>query len=118
MARQYDIAERLMQANQKPTVTIDAEHIYKINNTAPAAMMIDQLQREKGAGEFATLEKIIVITLGEEAAEYIKSLELTMPAYTMIINTIMAAIADVPLEDVENMEAEGRFQEKGKSKRR
>lgn len=118
MARQYDIAERLMQANQKPTVTIDADHVYKINNTAPAAMMIDQLQKGKEVGEFETLEKIIVITLGEEAAEYIKSLELTMPAYTMIINTIMAAIADVPLEDVESMEAEGRFQEKGKGKRK
>lgn len=116
MARQYNIAERLMQANQKPTVMIDEEHVYKINNTTPAAMMIDQLQNKKELSEFEVLEKIVVIALGEEAANYIKSLDLTMPAYTMVINTIMAALADEPLETIEEMEAENRFPEKGKDK--
>ena len=32
MARQYDIAKKLAERNQKPTVSIDDEHVFKINN--------------------------------------------------------------------------------------
>ena len=40
-----------------------------------------------------------------------------MPAYTMIINVIMAALADSSLEEVEEMAEGGRFQEKGKKRK-
>lgn len=118
MARQYDIAKKLMERNQKPTVSIDEEHVYKINNTAPAAMMIEALQSDKTLGEFEMLDQIITISLGKEAADYIKEQELTMPAYTTIVNVIMAALADTSLEEVEEMTQENRFQEKGKTKRK
>lgn len=118
MARQYDIAKKLSERNQKPTVSIDEEHVYKINNTAPAAMMIEALQKDSEEGEFEMLEKIITISLGQEAAEYIKAQEFTMPAYTTIVNVIMAALADTSLEEVEEMTQESRFQEKGKAKRK
>ena len=117
MARQYDIAKKLAERNQKPTVSIDDEHVFKINNTAPAAMMIEALQNDKSLGEFEILKKIIVIALGEEAAAYVEAQELTMPAYTMIINVIMAALADSSLEEVEEMAECGRFHEKGKKRK-
>lgn len=116
MARQYDIAKKLMERNQKPTVSIDDDHVYKINNTAPAAMMIEALGKDKGLGEFEILNKIITIALGKEAASYIESQELTMPAYTTIINVIMAAISDTSLEEMEEMAEDDRFQGKGKAK--
>ena len=112
MARQYDIAKKLAERNQKPTVSIDDEHVFKINNTAPAAMMIEALQNDKSLGEFEILKKIIVIALGEEAAAYVEAQELTM-----IINVIMAALADSSLEEVEEMAEGGRFQEKGKKRK-
>lgn len=119
MARKYDIAQKLMDRNQKPTVTLDEEHVYKINNTAPAAMMIESLQDDKESGEFEMLNKIITIALGKDAADYIEAQEYTVPALTTIVNVIMAALADTSLERIEEMaEDEGRFQEKEKPKRK
>lgn len=118
MARTYNLAERLMQANQKPTVRIDKDHEYKINNTTPAALMIEQISKDETLGQFEGLQKIIGVALGNEAAEYVESLSLTMPAYTMIVNTIMASIADLSLEEIEAAAEENRFQpRKGKSKK-
>lgn len=114
MARQYDIAERLMQANQKPIITIDAEHEYRINNTTPAALMIEQVSKDEDLGQIEGLQKVIKIALGEEAASYIESLSLTVPAYTIIVNSIMASIANISLEEIEAKTEEGRFQNKGK----
>ena len=113
MARTYNLAERLMQANQKPTIRIDKDHEYKINNTTPAALMIEQISKDETLGQFEGLQKIIGVALGNEAAEYVESLNLTMPAYT-----IMASIADLSLEEIEAAAEENRFQpRKGKSKK-
>lgn len=116
MARQYDLAERLMQKNQKPTITIDKDHVYKINNTAPAAMMIEQLGKDGELGQFEQLEKILLIALGKESVDYIRSLELTSPAYSEIVNAVMASIADISMEELEENIEENRFP--GKKKRK
>ena len=52
------------------------------------------------------IDKIIESGLGKEALEYIDSLDLPMSTYVTIVNVIMAAINDVSLEDIEEMEVE------------
>jgi hypothetical protein len=47
------------------------------------------------------MDQVIKIALGDQAFDYIESLELTIPNYTTIINTIMAAIGGTSLEEVE-----------------
>ena len=101
MARVYDIISRLENGNQKPVVKIDKDHEFKINNSKAAAFKIMSLADDENVKEDERLEKIIKVGLGEEAFKYIESLKLSMPNYTLVINTIMAAIGDVELEEIE-----------------
>lgn len=101
MARVYDIVSRLENANQKPEIKIDDEHIYKVNNSKAVAFKIMALSEDERVKETEMFDKIITLALGEKACEYIDSLDLSMTAYTTIINAIMAAIGDVEIEDIE-----------------
>lgn len=119
MAKVYDIMNKLV--NVKPTVKIDEDHEYKINNTKNNAIYIQSLVKEnkkkddKKNDEMELINKIIKASLGKEAFEYIDSKgdEWSMSAYNAIINVIMAAISNVELEEIEEMsEKEAkRFQE-------
>lgn len=108
MARVYDIISRLENGNQKPVVKIDADHEFKINNSKAAAFKIMALTDDEKMKEDERLEGIIKVGLGKEAFEYIESRKLSMPSYTLIINTIMAAIGDVELEEIEEEAKKGR----------
>ncbi|HHD2785039.1 TPA: hypothetical protein ACOTHR_002566 [Clostridium perfringens] len=122
MAKVYDIMNKLV--NVKPTVKIDENHEYKINNTKNNAIYIQSLVKEdkkkdkKNKDEMELINKIIKASLGQEAFEYIDSKgdEWSMAAYNAIINVIMAAISNVELEEIEEMsEKEAkRFQESKK----
>lgn len=122
MAKVYDIMNKLV--NVKPTVKIDEDHEYKINNTKNNAIYIQSLVKEdkkkekKNKDEMELINKIIKASLGQEAFEYIDSKgdEWSMVAYNAIINVIMAAISNVELEEIEEMsEKEAkRFQESKK----
>ena len=108
MARVYDIISRLENGNQKPVVKIDAEHEFKINNSKAAAFRIMALSEDDSIKEDERLEGIVKVGLGEEAFNYIESIDLSMPSYTLIINAIMAAIGDVDLEEIEEESKKGR----------
>jgi len=103
MAKVYNIMDRLV--NVKPTVQIDEEHEYKINNTKNNAIYIQSLAKkaEKKKDDMEFIDKVIKASLGEEAFDYInsKSDEWSMEAYTTIINVILAAISNEDLEKVE-----------------
>ena len=122
MAKVYDIMNKLV--NVKPTVKIDEDHEYKINNTKNNAIYIQSLARgndkkgDKNYDEMEFMNKIIKASLGQEAFEYIdsKGEEWSMAQYEAILNVIMAAISNVELEEIEEMsEKEAkRFQESKK----
>jgi len=100
MARKYDIAQRIANANQKPTITIDKDHEYKINTGKSAALMLQAIAEENN-GSLEFLNKVTILALGNEAAEYIESLELTLPAYNLIVEAILVAYQDKDLDEVE-----------------
>ncbi|AJA50056.1 hypothetical protein CPAST_c40270 [Clostridium pasteurianum DSM 525 = ATCC 6013] len=99
MGRLYDIAGRL--DNSKPEVKIDEEHIFKINTSKAVGLKIDDIHKDDKLGDFEKIDTVIKVALGPEAFDYIESLDLTIPNYTTIINTIMAALGDTSLEEVE-----------------
>ena len=101
MARVYDIVSRLENANQKPEIKIDEEHIYKVNNSKAVALRIMALSEDKETKETEILDKIVTLALGKEACDYINSLNLSLSAHNTIINAIIAAIGDVEIEDIE-----------------
>lgn len=110
MGKVYNLAERLAAANQKPTLEIDAEHIYKINNTTPAAIMMESITTDENLGEFDRIKKVITVGVGVEAMEYIDSLELTTPAMSLIFQAILASVSDTSMEELEERLEENRFQ--------
>ena len=107
--------------NVKPTVKIDEEHEYKINNTKNNAIYIQSLAKgndkkdDKKYDEMEFMNKIIKASLGQEAFEYIdsKGEEWSMAQYEAILNVIMAAVSNVELEEIEELSKKEvkRFQE-------
>lgn len=116
MARFYDIAERMKTGREKPTVKLDDGHEYKINTGKSAVLYIQGISDDESLNEFEKMDKIFKVSLGEEAAQYIDSLELPTAALSMISNVVMAAIADVDLEQMEQMAKEEANKHQKKSK--
>ncbi|AQW23495.1 TPA: hypothetical protein ACOTGY_001388 [Clostridium perfringens] len=122
MAKVYNIMNKMV--NVKPTVKIDEEHEYKINNTKNNAIYIQSLARgndkkgDKNYDEMEFMNKIIKASLGQEAFEYIdsKGEEWSMAQYEAILNVIMAAVSNVELEEIEELSKKEakRFQESEK----
>lgn len=115
MSKAYNIVERLKNENMRPTIQIDENHEYKINTSKNAALLIKCISQDEKLDDFDRIDKIIECALGEEALEYINSLDLTMNALTTVINVIMAGIGGVDLEEMDEMsEKEARKFRKGK----
>ncbi|EGT4140444.1 hypothetical protein EQY97_05690 [Clostridium perfringens] len=118
MAKVYNIMNKMV--NVKPTVKIDEEHEYKINNTKNNAIYIQSLAKgnDKKIDEMEFMNKIIKASLGQEAFEYIdsKGEEWSMAQYEAILNAIMAAVSNVELEEIEELSKKEakRFQESEK----
>ncbi|MBC5998336.1 hypothetical protein EAI30_15330 [Romboutsia ilealis] len=106
MSRAYDIAEKLKSGSKKPTVKIDDTHTYEINTSKNVGILLKGLVEDTKIDEFEKIDKIIEAGIGKEALKYVDSLDLPMASYVTIVNVIMAAINDVSLEEIEEMEVE------------
>lgn len=116
MARLYDIAQRMAAGKQKPTVRFDEEHEYVINTSKSAVLMVNAISDDEGKNEIEKMDAVVAITLGKEAAEYIDSLDLPITALVTVMNTIMAAVSDVTLEEMEEM-SKGEAKQPGKKRK-
>lgn len=103
MSRTYNIVERLMKENKRPTIQIDETHEYKINTSKNAVLMIKCISEDENLDEFERVDQVIKYALGQEALDYINSLDLTFTALMTIFNVIMAGIGGVDLEEMEVM---------------
>lgn len=105
MARKYDIIERLKAKNEKPFVMIDDEHSFTINtsktNVMAIMLVVDESEKKKDISvedDVKMTEKVIELALGKNALDYIKGLDLTMGAYNLIVEAIIAGIGDEELK--------------------
>lgn len=101
----YDIIDRMKEANKKPEIQLDEEHTFKVNSSTSAVLMIQSIaKKQKDNENYSEIDgvyDIIAVALGKEAVEYIKSQEYTFAALTIIVEAIMAAINNSTLEEVE-----------------
>lgn len=104
MGRAYDIAERMKNGNEKPTVKIDEDHVYKINTGKSAVLYINAVSQDKDKDEFERMDEVIKAALGKDALDYITDQDMAVASIALIVNVIMAAIADISLEEVEEVE--------------
>ncbi|WP_026887724.1 hypothetical protein [Clostridium beijerinckii] len=106
MSKKYNIVNKIMNAKERATVQIDDEHEFKINDSFPAAMAIKAYMEDKDLKEEDQIAKVLGTAFDKKANEYIKSLNLKMSGYIAIVNAIMAAIADVELDEIEKKQEE------------
>lgn len=109
MARKFDIIERLKAKNERPFVMIDKEHTFTINTSKTNVMAImaivgDDKKETSVKEDIELIDKIISISLGDKALEYIKGLDLTMSAYSLIVDAIIAGINDKDIDDLDKEE--------------
>lgn len=116
MAKVYNIMNKL--TNEKPVLKIDEDHEYKINNSKNNAIYIQSLvkNKDKQGNDIEVLDKILKASLPKEAFEYIESLDLSLDAYSVIVNAIMAGISNLELDEIEelNQKEMERFQKEKK----
>ena len=108
MARKFDIIERLRAKNERPFIMIDEDHNYTINTSKTNVMAImaltDEMKEDESAEkDIEMIDKIIELALGKKALNYIQSLDLTMSAYGLITDAIIAGIGDKDLDEDEEI---------------
>lgn len=109
MARCYDIVERLKAKNAKPSIKLDEEHIFTVNNSKNImleimAMANDAKNSEGTEAQIELVDKVIRLTLGGKAFDYIQSLDLSADAYMYLMEAIVAAMngTDIEEDDAKN----------------
>ena len=112
MARKYDLVERLKAKNERPFLVLDEQHVYSINTSKTNALAImalmDQRKSEEAA-DLSMIDDVIRMSLGEDALQYLNAQEISIAALQEIsiaalqeiMKTIMAAMADMSLEESE-----------------
>ncbi len=103
MSRTIDLSQRL--TNEKPRIKIDGEHSYEVRNNKNVAIVIAEISKDEKIKDFAKdgdkTDKVIETALGKEALVYLKTLDLSVNGWNLIIEAIMAAINEIDLEEVE-----------------
>ena len=104
MARKYDLVERLKAKNERPFLVLDEQHVSSINTSKTNALAImalmDQRKSEEAA-DLSMIDDVIRMSLGEDALQYLNAQEISFAALQEIMKTIMAAMADMSLEESE-----------------
>lgn len=103
MAQIIDLSQRL--TNEKPRIIIDKKHGYEVRNNKNVAILIDEISKDKNIADFARkddkTDKVIEAALGKEALDYLKSLDLAVSGWNLVVEAIMAAINEESLEEME-----------------
>lgn len=109
MARKYDLIERLKAKNERPFLVLDEEHAYSINTSKTNVMAImaimDSKQHDGQLNDMSIIDDVIRMSLGKEALEFINGLGLSIAATQEIIKSIMAAMADISIDEADKKEA-------------
>lgn len=100
MGKMIDISSRI--TNQEPVVKITDEIIVTVNNRKQTMLNIQAMLREyekkaekdaKKYSEIAFIEKAMQMLIGSANAEKIEELNLPVPEYKLIYNTIMETVS-------------------------
>ena len=104
MARKYDLVERLKAKNERTFLVLDEQHVYSINTSKTNALAIMALmdqRKSEDAADLSMIDDVIRMSLGEDALQYLNAQEISIAALQEIVKTIMAAMADMSLEESE-----------------
>ena len=104
MDRKYDLVERLKAKNERPFLVLDEQHVYSINTSKTNALAIMALmdkRKSENATDLSMIDDVIRMSLGEDALLYLNAQEISIAALQEIVKTIMAAMADMSLEESE-----------------
>lgn len=108
MARKYDIVERLKAKNERPFIVIDEDHVFTVNTSKTNVLEIMAFQEKMtektpAKEQMAMMDKILEMSLGKTATEYINSLDLSFEALQDLIMVVFACIGGQSLDDVDKL---------------
>lgn len=93
-----DISKKLF--NDRPVIKIAEGKEYKVNNSKNAMLLIDQ-EMKTNKNELEAMDKVVKMTLGQQAFEEIEAMELSFANYKVVFIAIMAAVSGEEYETVE-----------------
>ena len=111
MSKRYNIIDRLRAANERPFISVTEDKNYEVNTSKTAALHIQAISMDEKLTEEEMLDKLIEVALGKKALKEITEMNLSLQAYMLITEAVMAAIGGEELEEVKE-----RFQEPKESK--
>lgn len=99
MSKVIDISAKL--TNKRPVLKLSEDKIYEIDDRKNTVIQFEQLVQNDDLSDAETMEKMVEMMLGKEAAEEINDLDLSMVAYQSIMIAITAAISGEEYEAAE-----------------
>lgn len=100
MSKIIDISAKL--TNERPKLKLAEDKIYEIDDRKNTIILLNQKIQDADVNDINTIDEMISIVLGKEAAKEIDEMNLPMAAYQSIMIAIMAAVTG---EDYEVAEA-------------
>lgn len=100
MGKIIDISAKL--TNERPKLKLAEDKIYEIDDRKNTIILLNQKIQDADVNDINTIDEMISVVLGEEAAKEIDEMNLPMAAYQSIMIAIMAAVTG---EDYEVAEA-------------
>lgn len=100
MSKIIDISAKL--TNERPKLKLAEDKIYEIDDRKNTIILLNQKIQDADVNDINTIDEMISVVLGEEAAKEIDEMNLPMAAYQSIMIAIMAAVTG---EDYEVAEA-------------
>lgn len=104
MSKVIDISGKL--TNERPKLKLSDDKIYEIDDRKNTVLKFEQMVQNEDLSDVETVDKMIELMLGEDAAKEIEEMDLSMIAYQSIMIAITAAISGEKYEV-----AERRFRE-------
>ena len=102
--RTYNLTKSLLEKNEKSLVIVDDSHKYFVNNSYKTIILIqaiaEDMQEAKDPQELmGCMNKIIAQAIGQEGADYIASLDLSVEATNYLVENLINAVKGTDEKD-------------------
>lgn len=91
MAQIIDISQKI--TNELPVVKITEDIVVSVNNRKQTVLnvmaAVDEMNKEGKSEDVSSMEKVLTMLIGKKNADAVEALDLPLPQYTLIFETIL-----------------------------
>ena len=100
MSKIIDISAKL--TNERPKLKLAEDKIYDIDDRKNTIILLNQKMQSSDMNDLDSIDEMISVVLGEEAAKEINDMNLPIVTYQSIMIAIMAAVTGEKYEAAES----------------